>query len=472
MDYILLEKIIVQGESSTLEFKKSTGLLKQAAKTLCGFLNSQGGMVVIGVNNKGEIIGQDVSDQTRLEIANMLHKFEPTPAIEVDYIILPQNHKYIIILTANSQVHHLPYTYLARPYQRLESETSVMPQARYQELMLTRMQLNHRWENLPAAHVGLAQLDHEEILRTIQEGVAARRIPITDATHDPKEALKRLKLLVNDQLTHAAVVLFGKELLPYYPQCLLRLARFKGTDKSEFIDNIQIHGHAFKLLAEAVGFIDRHLPIASRFKPGQLKRIDEPLIPPTVIREAIVNAICHRDYAITGGSIGIAIYDDRIEITSHGKLPAGVNIDALKKAHESQPRNFLIANVCFRRGIIEQWGRGTQDIIEQCVKAGQPEPEFIEQANTFMVCLKTKAYLGNEAMDLAIQHLTDRQQEIMQILRASPSLAVRDILSQMQQPPQSVTLRKHLTILQKMGYLESKGRGISARWSIKSKIEE
>jgi ATP-dependent DNA helicase RecG len=104
------------------------------------------------------------------------------------------------------------------------------------------------------------------------------------------------------------------------PQCLLRVARFRGTNRSDFLDNRQFNGNAFALLANAERFLRETLPIASRFESGRMARIDEPLYPSLATCEALANALCHRDYAMGGGSIGLAVYDDRLEVTSTGPL--------------------------------------------------------------------------------------------------------------------------------------------------------
>jgi ATP-dependent DNA helicase RecG len=165
-----------------------------------------------------------------------------------------------------------------------------------------------------------------------------------------QEGLDRLELRAEGQLLRAVVVLFGrKPFLAYYPQCGLRMARFKGVDKTEFLDNRQLHGHAFKLLDEAMHFILRNIPIAGHFEPGKMERQDTPLYPPLALREALVNALCHRDYTIAGGAISVAIFDDCLEISSTGLLPAGIPIAALKRKHRSLLRNPFIAGVFYQR---------------------------------------------------------------------------------------------------------------------------
>jgi predicted HTH transcriptional regulator len=131
--------------------------------------------------------------------------------------------------------------------------------------------------------------------------------------------------------------------------------------------------------------LHRHLPISGRFEAGRLERIDELLLPTAALREALVNALCHRDYAIHGGAVNVAVYDDRTEIWSDGTLPFGLRPEDLKREHTSHPRNPFVTDVFYRRGLIEQWGRGTQKIVELCVRAGHPEPEFGEQAGSVFV---------------------------------------------------------------------------------------
>lgn len=131
--------------------------------------------------------------------------------------------------------------------------------------------------------------------------------------------------------------------------------RFKGTDRTEFLDNRQFHGNAFFLLRAAERFLRDSLPIAGRIEEGRVERIDEPLVPPLATREALANALCHRDYSIGGGSVGVAIYDDRLEVTSTGCLHFGLTPEKLFAPHESIPWNPLIADAFYRRGIIERY---------------------------------------------------------------------------------------------------------------------
>ncbi len=133
--------------------------------------------------------------------------------------------------------------------------------------------------------------------------------------------------------------------------------------------------------------------------PSLFERVDDPLYPLEALREALANAFCHRDYQLAGGAVTLAIFDDRLEITSTGTLPAGVTLADLGRPHSSHPRNPSIAYVLYRRGLIEQWGRGTLKIRELVERAGLPSPEFEERAGELVVRFLPTRYVAPRRVD-------------------------------------------------------------------------
>jgi ATP-dependent DNA helicase RecG len=459
-----IERIAQAGESETIEFKKSTAQLRRAAETVCGMLNGNGGRVLIGVTPEGRILGQTISDKTLREIAEILQKFEPPANIEQQRV-RTNGDKEVLVLKAIPNPEARPYVVDGRAYQRVGSTTSLMPQETYQRLLSERAHSRTRWENQPAERYDIAKLDSEEILRTVRLGIAAGRLPESTGTIIP-DILERLELSQEGKLNNAAVVLFGTRYMPDYPQCQLRMARFRGLDKSEFIDQRQIEGHSFTLLEEAMLFLRRHLPIAGRIVPGLFEREDEPLFPLVALREALVNALCHRDYTIFGGAVSLAIHDDRLEIWSDGTLPFGLQPEDLKRDHPSRPRNPLIAKVFYLRGIIERWGRGTQKIIELCVKAGHPEPEFGEQAGAVWVRFLPSGYIAPHRV---AHDLTDRQRELLQILAHHGPLPLREIRKRLSAPPSDRMIQEDLAHLRRLTLVQSGGRGRGAVYRLESR---
>jgi ATP-dependent DNA helicase RecG len=462
MNVAELQKLIAdsRGEWEHIEFKRSTGELHGGMETLCGFLNGSGGKVLFGVNTSGVIKGQDVVDATFQEIANAIRKVEPPARIQQTRVPVSGTREVVVLsTTANPDA---PYTYDSRPYQRIGNTTSRMPQAEYERRLLARTRNQKRWESEAVDRYSLDDLDTKEIKKTLRAAVEAGRLESTVTT--PAEALDRLHLRVQGKLLRAAVVLFGRQMLPDFPQCSLRLARFKGTSKTEFLDQRQLDGHAFLLLEEADLFLRRHLPVAGRIEPGVMERQDQPLYPPLALREALVNALCHRDYSNSGGAVSVAVYDDRLDIISSGVLPPGITIADLKREHVSRPRNPLIAEVFYRRGLIERWGRGTQRIVELCRMAGQPEPEFEEQSGNVVVRFRLSDYTP----PLRVSHdLTDRQRRVLQLLSDGSKWMVQDMLRKAKPRPAKRTLQSDLNLLRNLGLIDTGGRGAGARWWLK-----
>jgi ATP-dependent DNA helicase RecG len=239
-----------------------------------------------------------------------------------------------------------------------------MPRASYQRLLMEGLHATNRWETLPAAGSIADDLDARELVVTVEESIRRGRME-DPGTREPTELLRGLGLLVQgDQLSRAAVALFCKDdvSLPEFPQFSLRVARFKGTTRDEFLDNRQYAGNAFALMRRAERFLIDWLPVAGKIVPGQLARIDTPALPTEALREALANAFIHRDYASAAGAVAVALYDDRLEVISPGELHFGFTPAMLFQPHESKPWNPWIAKVFHRRGLIETWGRGTLKI--------------------------------------------------------------------------------------------------------------
>jgi len=233
-----LEADVAKGESDTLEFKKSTAERDTAMKTVCGMLNGSGGRVFIGVTEAGKVRGQEVSDATLKDMAQAVVPFDPAAHVRQDRVRLADGKQVFVLQVEPSPL--APHTFQGRPYRPVNSTTSVMPQSEYQRRLLERDHATLRWENRAAA--GDFVLDLSEVQRTLTDAVAAGRLE--SSITDPRRALEKLGLVGSDRVTQAAVVGFAVEPFPLYPQCALRLARFRGVTKTEFLDQQQLTGHA------------------------------------------------------------------------------------------------------------------------------------------------------------------------------------------------------------------------------------
>lgn len=362
-----LTALVKKGEGPALEFKRSTGELKESMQTLCAFLNGSGGILLFGVRPDGTIDGQAVSDQTLRDIAQAADRFEPPAHVSIHRIKVKAGRpacrdatrgagREVVVAAVESGLDVRPFTYEGRAYERVGSSTRRMPQAKYERLLVERGHAKRRWENLPADGLMLKDLDRKEILRTRELAIQQNRIS-PDTSRDIGEILDRLGLRVSGVLMQAAQVLYGTRFLPDYPQSLLKMGRFRGTEiTGEIVDNRQEHMHAFAMVREGMAFLDRTMPMGARFPEGQIFREDRFPVPLDALREILLNAVMHRDYSHYSGYVAIVVFDDRIEIRSYGHLPTGVTIEQLSGPHISKPVNPLIAEAFHRTGAVEVWG--------------------------------------------------------------------------------------------------------------------
>lgn len=362
---------------------------------MCAFANGEGGRVLVGVKPDGKVVGQQVSEQTFHEIADAREKFEPPLMFDVERIDLGPD-RTVLILRVPGRSDSVPFTYDGRAFERVDNTTRRMSHERFEALVVDRAHGRRRWENQEAEEVSLRDIDRDEVLRIIEAARSTGRL-VGPVGRSLPDLLDRLGVRRKGAILRAAVVLFGKTFLPDYPQCELRMARFRGTDKTEFLDQRHVRGPAFKLLEEGELFCQRHFPLPGRIEPGKLQRVDRPLLPPDAMREILVNALIHRDYSIAGGAVSLAIFDDRVEVWSAGRFPSGITAAALTQDHPSVQRNPIIAEVFHRAGLIEKWGRGTNRVVEMCRAAGAKPPEFAEVAGAAVVTFRVRVAAGAES---------------------------------------------------------------------------
>ena len=470
-----IEALAASGESETVEFKERTSKRKEAAQTVCAMLNQRGGQVLFGVNPKGQVLGQQVSERTIEEVCAELRRIDPPVFPSIERVPLARDREVVVVRVSPGTTK--PYRYRDEAYRRVGNTTVPMSADEYNRMLFERMHSDQRWENQPAVGWSVADLDVAEIRRTIEEAIRQGRQD-DPGTREPEDLLRGLGLWADGVLLRGAVVLFGgTERIEFaMPQCLLRVARFDGLDRSEFLDNRQFRGHTFALLKAAERFVRDNNPIASRFEADRFERIDEPLYPIPAVREALANALCHRDYSLGGGSVGLAIYDDRLEVTSSGTLHFGLTPETLFAPHESLPWNPLIANTFYRRGIIEVWGRGILKMAEEATAAGLPPPEIEDSGGCVTVRLRheqspvrvTAQRRGTGVASSGLRDeddLTENQRAILSKLdQANQALALREIHARLGAGPDVRRIRDDLASLKDKGLVTPTGHGRGARW--------
>lgn len=279
---------------------------------------------------------------------------------------------------------------------------------------LVRESLPFKWDHEVSAKASLTEIDGKRVRAFLRRAEEERNTTFEGPRQIP-QLLSRLHLLNKGKPTNAALLMFGKDPQSHFIQAKLRCGRFAGTKPIDFIDMKVFEGTIIDQVPEALSFIRKHINVGVKMT-GKPEREDVWEYPKDALREAIVNAVCHRDYE-DPGNVQIRIFDDRLEVWSPGTLPPGITVESLKREHESKPRNGLIADCFYLIKYIEQWGTGTNRIIDLCKEAGLSVPEFAVKSGSFVVSFKrSKKATGREKSSPPIR-LNETQKKIVSYLR-------------------------------------------------------
>ena len=198
------------------------------------------------------------------------------------------------------------------------------------------------------------------------------------------DLLDKLRLRRGNQLTMAALILFGKDPARFLPGMSVRIGSF-GTSDSDLRFQEVVEGNLIRCLRDTVDqLLGKFLIKPITFKG--IQRVEEPPYPIDALREVLLNALVHRRYQ-SGVHVQIRVYPDRLVCWNDGPLPEEISLDELLGVHASHPRNPLIADACFKAGYIDTWGRGISKITEACQQVGLPYPSFEEAENGIRVTL-------------------------------------------------------------------------------------
>jgi ATP-dependent DNA helicase RecG len=405
-----LKKIISQDESETVEFKKSLSESKEIIKTISAFANTKGGRIFIGVSNYGKVLGVEIGKDTMEHLVNQITQ-NTDPKVQPHITVEKIDEKQIIIIKVKESPDHLVLAF-GRPYKRVGKSTIRMSKDEYERIILEKHKDKLYFDSQICKDAALADIDKEKIRWFLKKAKAERNLDI-DYTASPSEALKRLNLLVDNKPTNTAILMFGKNPQRFLIQSEVRCARFKGIKAVKpFIDMKVVDGSIYEQIDQTEKFILFNIKKAAWIEPGKIERQEKWEYPPDAIREAIINAIAHRDYN-SPANVHISIFDDRVEIWNPGKLPPPLTPKNLKEEHKSIPVNPSLANLLFLIKYIERWGTGTNDIMKWCREEGLPEPIFKEVTGGFAVVLRKFQIPEN----LETLELNERQKKAIEYLK-------------------------------------------------------
>ena len=370
------------GEKHIIEYKRQWD--DEWLKWLCGFANADGGTLYIGISDKQHIIGVDNSKKLMEDIPN---KIVSKLGIYPDVRLLEEDGKEIIeIEVAPSQESVLLDGVL---YKRVGATNQIVKGQALKDFYARK--LNATWDSRVIRGATVDDIDPEAIKYFLRKGIDKGRLPKESVDDSVEKVLKNLEVMTDDdELTLAALLLFGKNPQHYCLNARIKIGRF-GHSQAALMNQDLIDGDLIRMADRVMEALDAKYLIRPIHYEGMQRR--EPMeLPEEGLREILYNLEIHKDY--NGPDSLIRVFDDRITFWNQGSLPAGITPESIFRPHDSQPRNRLIANAFYMAGFVEAWGRGYELITEAFTKEGLEVPTIEEEFGGVRVIVKREIFYG------------------------------------------------------------------------------
>ena len=417
-------------ENQHIEFKQSWR--DEYLQYICGFANAQGGTLYIGIDDKGEVCGIK-NAHTLLE--NLPNQINQTMGLlaQVD-LHVDEEKEYISIHVEPSDQ---AISYRGKFYYRSGSTLQEMNGVALTDFLFRKN--NTTWDQSIVEEATLNELDAESVDYFVRKAVDAQRLDASVRELSHIQLLRKLKLVNHDdQLTMAALLLFGKDIEKWNLMASFRIGRFQQSQANLlFQDNIVcplIH------MPERVLWTLRSRYLVAPIHYEGLQRVEPLEIPEDALREMVCNAIVHKNYL--GPHIQMRVWDDKIELWNFGELPYNYTIEKLLQTHESYPRNPLIAQIFYLAGLIEQWGRGYEKIHDAFVREHLMQPTFEQARGGILVTIPREKFIAiqtgksigaelsttpddqtsQKSVQKSVQKSTEKQQAIYDLIKNKGSI--------------------------------------------------
>ena len=366
-------------ESQNIEYKQSWR--DEYLKWICGFANANGGTIFIGKDDNGKVVG--VADAKQL-LEDIPNKVRDVLGIVVE-VNLHQTKAgdYLEIVVE-------PYpnavNYKGQYHYRSGSTKQELKGAALDKFLLQKK--GKRWDGVPVPKVSVGDLKSETLAFFKKRGIRSKRLSEEALSEDNTHLLENLKLIEGDYLKRAAILLFHPDPEKFVTGAYIKIGYFE--NETDLIFQDEIHGNLFEQVERTVDLLFTKY-IKALISYEGIHRVETYEYPKEAVREALLNAIAHKDYSgLT--PIQIRVYKDKIMIWNEGHLPENWTVNNLLKSHSSRPYNPDIANAFFRSGYVESWGRGISKMTELCVAEGLPKPSYLVEASDFWVTFKKDIY--------------------------------------------------------------------------------
>ena len=449
------------GETQNLEWKSSWR--DEYLKWICGFANAHGGVLVIGKNDRGEIVG--VKNPLRL-LEEIPNKTQSLLGIVVDVNLKSEESGEYLEITVDPYPN--PISYKGEYHYRSGSTKQVLRGAALNRFLLRKHGRN--WDDAPLPGVGLSELDGRTLAEFRRRGMASDRLPPDAMNQSDDDLIEMLHLREGEYLRRAAILLFHPDPAHFFAGAFVKIGYFRTETDLAYQDVVE--GNLFAQVDRAIDLLRTKYSKAEISYDGIYRR-ETPPAPGEALREAVLNAVAHRDYG-DPAPIQIRVYDDRIALWNPGALPPDWTLDKLMGTHASAPHNPGIANAFFRAGMVEAWGRGIGSIVRACEAAGTAQPRWeVEPGGLRLEFVLTRAGDGTRSRDAAHETARGERPQPESWPESQPESLAARVLRQLAHGPMSkADLSGSLGQKQISGQLNSVVRLLVADGSIGYTIPE
>ena len=430
-------------------------------KWVCGMANSNGGIIYIGKNDSGNVIGVNNAIKLAKEIPN---KIRDTMGIIPEVKIVEENE--LLYITIKIENYPTPISYQGKFYLRSGSNNHEVTGAELDKFMLDR--IGKRWEDLPVKNATFKDLSEESFKVFKEKAVRSGRLREEDLKIDNETLLKNLGLYDGKYLNKACILLFGENPNKWIVGSYIKIGYFENNDADlRYQDEIQ--GPLILQIDKAIDLIYLKYMKALIHYDG-VQRIEEYMFPREGFREILLNSVNHKKYE-ENNPIQISIYDDKIYMWNDGKFPKEISSKNLFEKHYSKPYNPLMAQTFFKAGFIESWGRGFEKIRNECNKSQTPLPEFeIKDSGVMVKCTPSNEYMKllkemkNTNVGLNVG-LNEIQVKILELIKENKNMTQKEMAEKI--GISSRTIERNIKNLKKNEILEKIGSKKNGYWKIK-----
>lgn len=433
---------------------------------ICGYANAQGGKIYIGCDDNGNIIGLPNARKLLEDIPN---KIRDAMGIIVGVNLLEKGGKYY--LEIDVPAYPIGISCKGIYYYRSGSTRQILTGPALEAFLLRKRGVT--WDNLPLPAFSLKDVDDKVVEYFKQLAVKKGRIDKSVLDDSKAELMEKLHLINGDYLTNAAMLLFSKDPEKWQLGAYVKIGYFE-TD-AELIYQDEIHGSLLEQVDKIVELVYLKYMKAKIFYEG-MQRIERYFVPEDALREAILNALCHKQYQ-SGVPIQISVYEDKLYIANCGCLPENWTLHNLMQKHASAPYNPNLAHVFYLAGFIESWGRGIEKICSACKNAEVPLPQYTINPGDIMIQFSAPEELvvhsatprvtekpNDRVIKKVIENLDNKSLKILKLLAEDPGYTYLKLAKETSLSQKTIYMR--LKRMQEDGLIERVGSARNGYWKV------